>query len=159
MSDNPWDVDSIEVFSTLKCPECIFDSQEEDIFRLHAVENHPMSFVLFGKKIKDEEENENTENIRENKYENDENNYHDDYQDNGDNFDNNEDDNYDNENGQPENLFLASMYEDTDLVKQELSEENSKDDPDYNVEYDSYKEVKSKRPGRIPLKNKKVLSP
>merc|ERR1719270_1163899 len=48
-----------------------------------------------------------------------------------------------------------SMYEDTDLVKQELSEENSKDYPDYKVEYDSYKEVKSKRPGRIPLKNKK----
>ena len=62
------------------------------------------------------------------------------------------------DDGQPENMFLASMYEDTDLVKQELSEENSKDDPDYKVEYDSHKEVKSKRPGRIPLKNKKVLS-
>ena len=58
MVENPWDVDSIQVFSTLKCPECIFDSQEEDIFRLHAVENHPMSFVLFGKKLK-EEDNEN----------------------------------------------------------------------------------------------------
>ena len=115
MSDNPWDVDSIEVFSTLKCPECIFDSQEEDIFRLHAVENHPMSFVLFGKKIKDEEENENTENIRENKYENDENNYHDDYQDNGDN---------ETDFTQEKDETVASVFVDCgETIKQEIKEE------------------------------------
>ena len=35
------------VFSFLKCPECTFDSKEEEIFEDHAVENHPLSYVLF----------------------------------------------------------------------------------------------------------------
>ena len=155
MAENPWDVDSVQVFWYLKCPECIFDSQEEDIFRLHAIENHPMSFTLFDEKLKEENENEN-----EIKTENDDQNYYeDDYQGNGDNFDNQED-NF-NENEQPENMFSASMHkEETDLVKQELSDEDSK------IEYVSNKikeleeewlpEKSKKRPGRIPLKSKKV---
>ena len=49
MSQNPWQVDSIEVFYYLKCPECKFDTQEEVIFQDHAVANHPLSFTLFGK--------------------------------------------------------------------------------------------------------------
>ena len=49
MSQNPWQVDSIEVFYYLKCPECKFDTQEEVIFQDHAVANHPLSFILFGK--------------------------------------------------------------------------------------------------------------
>ena len=49
MSTNPWQVDSIEVFYYLKCPECKFDTQEEVTFQDHAVANHPLSFTLFGK--------------------------------------------------------------------------------------------------------------
>ena len=49
MANNPWQVDSIHSFSIFKCPECIFDSKEEDNFQDHATENHPLSFVLFGK--------------------------------------------------------------------------------------------------------------
>jgi hypothetical protein len=48
MSSNPWLVDSVRAFSYLKCPECDFNSKEEGLFQDHAVENHPMSFVLFG---------------------------------------------------------------------------------------------------------------
>ena len=46
---NPWQVKSIEDFYCLKCPECEFNSKEEDTFQDHAVLNHPMSAVLFGK--------------------------------------------------------------------------------------------------------------
>ena len=51
MEENPWQVDSVQAFSFLKCPECIFDTQEEDFFQVHATENHPLSFVLFGKTL------------------------------------------------------------------------------------------------------------
>ena len=57
MTDNPWDVGSIQDFWFLKCPECIFDTKEEEIFQEHAVENHPLSFVFFGKAdLKEEDE-------------------------------------------------------------------------------------------------------
>ena len=49
MADNPWLVDSIEVFYYLKCPECPFDTQTETIFHEHAIANHPLSSALFGK--------------------------------------------------------------------------------------------------------------
>ena len=49
ITDNPWNVDSIEAFSCLKCPECDFNTKEEDFFQNHAVENHPLSFIFFGK--------------------------------------------------------------------------------------------------------------
>ena len=51
--DNPWQVISIQAFSILKCPECFFATKEENFFEDHAVTNHPMSFVLFGKSEKD----------------------------------------------------------------------------------------------------------
>ena len=54
-TENPWKVDSVQAFSYLKCPECIFDSKEEDAFQDHAVENHPLSLALFGKSFKVEE--------------------------------------------------------------------------------------------------------
>jgi hypothetical protein len=54
MDINPWQVDSIQVFSVLKCPECNFDSKEEDTFENHAIENHPLSFILFVKSVKEE---------------------------------------------------------------------------------------------------------
>ena len=52
MDDNPWLVDSIHSFSVFKCPECIFDSKEEDNFQDHAIQNHPLSFVFFGREEK-----------------------------------------------------------------------------------------------------------
>ena len=54
MTENPWDVDSIEAFSFLKCPECIFDTKQEDNFLEHALQNHPLSSVFFGKRLKEE---------------------------------------------------------------------------------------------------------
>ena len=48
---NPWFVDSLQTFWQLKCPECTFDSKEEDTFKYHAVTKHPMSLVLFGKEF------------------------------------------------------------------------------------------------------------
>ena len=66
MAVNPWQVDSVQAFSFLKCPECTFEIQEEHFFQVHAVENHPLSFVLFGKKIKEEGFNEHYEMWEEN---------------------------------------------------------------------------------------------
>ena len=52
---NPWKVSSIQAFTFLKCPECNFDTKEEDNFQCHAIENHPLSFVFFGKTCEGEE--------------------------------------------------------------------------------------------------------
>ena len=49
MNNNPWLVESIQEFYFLKCPECDFDTQEENSFQDHAVEHHPLSFVFFMK--------------------------------------------------------------------------------------------------------------
>ena len=54
MDENPWQVDSLQDFLYLKCPECTFDAQEEESFEHHALENHPLSFALFGKSKGDE---------------------------------------------------------------------------------------------------------
>ena len=45
---NPWLVDSVQAFTYLKCPECVFDTKEVHNFQAHALENHPLSIVLFG---------------------------------------------------------------------------------------------------------------
>ena len=50
--DNPWKVDSIQAFSCLKCPECSFNTKEEDLFQDHALNNHPLSHLLFDKSKK-----------------------------------------------------------------------------------------------------------
>ena len=55
MNSNPWHVDSIQEFSCLKCPECMFFTKEEFDFKDHAMENHPQSFELFGKYENEEE--------------------------------------------------------------------------------------------------------
>ena len=51
MDSNPWQVDGIEDFSYFHCPECTFVAKEESLFQEHALENHPLSFGLFGKKL------------------------------------------------------------------------------------------------------------
>ena len=50
MDTNPWQVDSIQEFYFLKCPECSFDTKEEKYFHEHALQNHPLSIVFFGTK-------------------------------------------------------------------------------------------------------------
>ena len=57
MANNPWDVESIKDFYFLKCPECDFNTKEENSFENHATENHPLSFVLFDKKYVEEDFN------------------------------------------------------------------------------------------------------
>ena len=47
---NPWQVESLKEFAYLKCPECPFDCKEDALFKDHALENHPMSAVLFGER-------------------------------------------------------------------------------------------------------------
>ena len=56
MAHNPWDVDSIEAFTFLKCPQCIFDTKEEENFLEHAFETHPMSRVFFDKILRKNDE-------------------------------------------------------------------------------------------------------
>ena len=51
MEINPWYVESIEAFFYFKCPECPFLSQVKKYFEDHAVKNHILSTVLFGKGI------------------------------------------------------------------------------------------------------------
>ena len=47
MKENPWQVDDLQAFSFLCCPECVYRSQEETSFQVHAIQNHPQSSVFF----------------------------------------------------------------------------------------------------------------
>ena len=58
MDGNPWQVESLQDFLYLKCPECTFDTQEDLSFQDHALQNHPLSSVFFGE-ILVKEENSN----------------------------------------------------------------------------------------------------
>ena len=57
-SENPWQVDSVQAFLYLHCPECVFVTplKEQGNFHDHAIENHPLSLLgVFGKSnIKEE---------------------------------------------------------------------------------------------------------
>ena len=44
---NPWNVDDLNAFCFLNCPECLFKSKEEEQFAAHAIESHPQSQVFF----------------------------------------------------------------------------------------------------------------
>jgi hypothetical protein len=55
MAQNPWAVESLQAFYFLKCPECNFDTKEENLFENHATKNHSLSFVLFNKKSVNED--------------------------------------------------------------------------------------------------------
>ena len=51
MAHNPWKAESIQNFYFLICPECNFNTKEDNSFENHhATVNHPLSFVLFDKK-------------------------------------------------------------------------------------------------------------
>ena len=47
LDKNPWKVESIQEFSCLKCPECVFFTKEQNYFEDHAIANHPLSAILF----------------------------------------------------------------------------------------------------------------
>ena len=51
---NPWEVESLQDFLFLKCPECTFDTKEENFFQMHAVDHHPLSIVFFDETCKKE---------------------------------------------------------------------------------------------------------
>ena len=65
MDINPWQVESIQAFYYLKCPECEYNTTDEINFEDHAVGNHPLSRILFSEQIvkkghfKEEFDNEN----------------------------------------------------------------------------------------------------
>ena len=65
MDVNPWKVDSIQAFYLIKCPECTFDTKTETIFQEHAIENHPLSHVLFHKKLENNADISDTIDINE----------------------------------------------------------------------------------------------
>ena len=73
MTSNPWQVESIQSFSCLKCPECDFYTKKENLFENHATENHPLSLVLFDKECfksetcEDNINSEPTDNVYESK--------------------------------------------------------------------------------------------
>ena len=54
MTVNPWKVETIQAFYFLNCPECVFKTKTEDMFKMHAFSNHPLSCILFEKSIKTE---------------------------------------------------------------------------------------------------------
>ena len=63
---NPWQVDSIQDFWFLRCPQCSFDTKEEEHFRVHAIENHSESLELFEKEVKKEAIDTSFENEEQN---------------------------------------------------------------------------------------------
>ena len=63
MSDNPWLVEDLKAFWYLNCPECEFKTQKEEFFQGHAVENHPLCFVLFETLRKTPENCDHKENL------------------------------------------------------------------------------------------------
>ena len=56
MVPNPWQVESIQAFYFLKCPECSFDTQDENCFQDHALENQPLSWTCALFEIKSNED-------------------------------------------------------------------------------------------------------
>lgn len=63
--ENPWQVESVEAFTFLCCPECVYRSQEETSFQAHAVQNHPKSAVLFNCELSIKQESDDKSVISE----------------------------------------------------------------------------------------------
>ena len=53
---NPWQVENLEGFMYLCCPECAFKSKTEPSFKEHALKNHPQCKVFFEHDIMPDEE-------------------------------------------------------------------------------------------------------
>ena len=50
MGENPWQVENVQAFAFLNCPECTFKIKTEDFFQEHTEESHPLSTSLFDSK-------------------------------------------------------------------------------------------------------------
>ena len=46
---NPWEVENLEKFLFLNCPECRYKTKKKKFFHRHAMRKHPKSAVLFEK--------------------------------------------------------------------------------------------------------------
>ena len=46
---NPWDVENLQDFYFLCCPECVYRTKEENEFTTHCVNLHPNSMRFFSK--------------------------------------------------------------------------------------------------------------
>ena len=46
---NPWYADSVQDFTFICCPECVYRTKEEQSFQAHAISFHPQSYVFFDK--------------------------------------------------------------------------------------------------------------
>ena len=44
---NPWQVESVQDFIYINCPECVFKTKEGSSFQNHAIQNHPQSHIFF----------------------------------------------------------------------------------------------------------------
>ena len=51
IQDSSFNTSCIQAFYCLKCPECEYNTIDENYFEDHAIENHPLSFVLFNKQF------------------------------------------------------------------------------------------------------------
>lgn len=66
---NPWEVQSLQDFTFICCPECVYRSQDAESFECHALENHPKSlsfFKIVDVKLIDFENNGSQEDLVEN---------------------------------------------------------------------------------------------
>ena len=45
--ENPWQVDNLQSFLFLNCPECVFKTKQAKAFQNHALGKHHLSNVLF----------------------------------------------------------------------------------------------------------------
>ena len=50
-SENPWNVPSLQEFLKFVCPECDFNSKDENEFHWHALENHDKAKEIWSKSV------------------------------------------------------------------------------------------------------------
>ena len=50
-SENPWSVPSLQEFLKFVCPECDFNSKDENEFHCHALENHDKAKEIWSKSV------------------------------------------------------------------------------------------------------------
>ena len=71
MDTNPWQVENLQAFIFLNCPECNFKTKQKNSFQDHAVITHPLSYGFFNKLIENDSYNyDSTENYDQFKAEN-----------------------------------------------------------------------------------------
>ena len=51
LHQNPWQVESLDDFTFICCPECTFKSKTESSFQNHALDNHPQCLAFFSENL------------------------------------------------------------------------------------------------------------